>query len=102
MSGPSAGVFALVALLHDVIMVFVAFIVMRIPINESFIAVALTIIGYSTNDTIVVYDRIRENIRLQGGKMTLANLVDKSINQSLTRTINNVIPPKLDNFFRLL
>ena len=88
MSGPSAGVFALVALFHDVIMVFIAFIIMRIPLNESFIAVALTIIGYSTNDTIVIYDRIRENIRLQNGKLTLADLVDKSINQSLNRTIN--------------
>lgn len=88
MSGPSAGVMALVALFHDVIMVFVAFAIMRIPLNESFIAVALTIIGYSTNDTIVIYDRIRENLRLQGGKMPLADLVDNSINQTMARTIN--------------
>jgi preprotein translocase SecF subunit len=88
MSGPSAGIFALVALFHDVIMVFIAFIILKIPLNESFIAVALTIIGYSTNDTIVIYDRIRENIRLQSGKLPLAELVDKSINQSLSRTIN--------------
>lgn len=86
--GPSSGVMALVALLHDVIMVFVAFVLFRIPLNESLIAVVLTIIGYSTNDTIVIYDRIRENIRLEAGKLNLPDLVDKSINQSLTRTIN--------------
>lgn len=88
MSGPSAGFMALVALLHDVVIVFVAFVLFRIPLNESFIAVVLTIIGYSTNDTIVIYDRIRENIKLEGGKMPLADLVDMSVNQSMTRTIN--------------
>jgi len=86
--GPSAGVTALIALFHDVIIVFVAFIIMRIPLNESFIAVALTIIGYSTNDTIVIYDRIRENMRMQNGKMQLPDLVDRSINQTLSRTVN--------------
>ena len=88
MSGPSAGVMALVALLHDVVIVFVAFVLLRIPLNESLIAVVLTIIGYSTNDTIVIYDRIRENLRLQNGKMPLIDLVDASVNQTLSRTIN--------------
>ncbi len=88
MSGPSAGVMALVALLHDVIIVFVAFVLLRIPLNESLIAVVLTIIGYSTNDTIVIYDRIRENIKLEGGKIPLSDLVDKSVNQCMSRTIN--------------
>lgn len=87
-TGPSAGFTALLALFHDVIIVFVAFVIFRIPLNESLIAVALTIIGYSTNDTIVIYDRIRENIRLENGKMALSDLVDKSINQSMTRSIN--------------
>lgn len=86
-SGLSAGVMALVALFHDVAIVFFTFIVFKLPINESFIAVALTIIGYSINDTIVIYDRIREN-SLANRKMSLADLVDKSINQSLVRSLN--------------
>lgn len=88
MSGPSAGMMALVALFHDVFVAFFAFVIMRIPLNESLIAVVLTILGFSINDTIVVYDRIRENERLHHGKMPLSDLVDLSINQSLTRSIN--------------
>lgn len=91
MSGPSAGVMALVALYHDVILVFLVFVVLRIPLNESLIAVVLSILGFSINDTIVVYDRIRENERLLKGKMPLDELVDLSINQSLTRSINTSI-----------
>lgn len=88
MSGPSAGVMALVALFHDVILVFFVFVVLRIPLNESLVAVVLSILGFSINDTIVVYDRIRENERIHNGKMPLPDLVDLSINQSLTRSIN--------------
>lgn len=91
MSGPSAGIMALVALFHDVIIVFVAFVLLRIPINEPFIAVVLTVVGYSINDTIVIYDRIRENIKLENGKLALSDLVDKSIHQSLARTINTSV-----------
>ena len=61
LSGLSAGLTAIVALLHDVMVVFFAFVLFGIPIGDSFVAVVLTIIGYSINDTIVVYDRIREN-----------------------------------------
>lgn len=86
-SGLSAGVSAVIALLHDVAVVFFTFILFRIPINESFIAVSLTIIGYSINDTIVIYDRIRENKNLYR-KMSTPELVNKSINQSMSRTIN--------------
>jgi len=60
-SGLSAGVIGLIAMLHDVLVVFFTFIIFKMPINDSFIAVTLTIIGYSINDTIVIYDRIREN-----------------------------------------
>ncbi len=91
MSGPSAGVMALVALFHDVAIVFFVFVILRIPLNESLIAVVLSILGFSINDTIVVYDRIRENERLHNGKMPLSDLVDLSINQSLTRSINTSI-----------
>jgi preprotein translocase subunit SecF len=88
MSGPSAGVMALVALFHDVVIAFFVFVICRIPINESLVAVVLSILGFSINDTIVIYDRIRENERLTAKKMPLADLVDLSINQSLSRSIN--------------
>lgn len=86
-SGLSAGVMALVSLIHDAILVFFVFILFKIPINESFIAVTLTIIGYSVNDTIVIYDRIRENRNLDR-KMPVVELVNKSITQSFERSIN--------------
>lgn len=89
--GWSAGVFAVCALLHDVMFVFAVFVFFRIPISQNFIAVALTILGYSINATVVVYDRIRENKRLMGAKTTLNELVNTSINQSLTRSINTTV-----------
>jgi preprotein translocase SecF subunit len=91
MSGPSAGVMALVALFHDVLLVFFVFVVLRIPLNESMVAVVLSILGYSLNDTIVIYDRIRENERNYKGKMPLADLADLSVNQSLSRSINTTM-----------
>jgi preprotein translocase subunit SecF len=89
-SGLSAGVIALIALLHDVLVVFFTFTLFKIPINDSFIAVTLTIIGYSINDTIVIYDRIREN-KPHNLKMPVEELVNTSINQSLTRSINTTV-----------
>lgn len=96
--GLSAGMFALVALLHDVIMVFTTFIVFKIPINDAFIAVTLTIIGYSINDTIVIYDRMRENQRIYGNKISLGNLINLSQNQSFTRTLNT----SMNTFFSMV
>ncbi len=87
-SGLAAGVTGIIALVHDVALVFITFIVFRIPVNESFIAAALTILGFSINDTIVIYDRVRENKMLYGGKMPIDELVDKSITQSITRSVN--------------
>ncbi|MEG2204402.1 MAG: protein translocase subunit SecF, partial [Oscillospiraceae bacterium] len=84
--GWSAGVTALCALLHDVLMIFAVFVLFRIPINTNFIAVSLTILGYSLNDTIVIYDRIRENKRLYSA-MPMTEMVDKSLNQSFTRSL---------------
>jgi len=89
--GLSAGAMAIVALFHDAFIVTSAFIIFKIPINDSFIAAILTIIGFSINDTIVVYDRIRENERLLGKKFSAEELVDLSINQSMTRSINTNI-----------
>lgn len=85
--GASAGVMAVIALLHDVLMVYFTFIIFRMPLNDSFIAVVLTILGYSLNNTIIIYDRIRENRRLMGPKAEYAGLVDLSINQTLTRSV---------------
>lgn len=87
-SGLSAGVTGLIALLHDVLVVFFAFVVFNIPINDSFVAAALTILGFSINDTIVIYDRIRENKFLYGNKMPIEEIVNKSISQSFTRSLN--------------
>ncbi|MEG2175150.1 MAG: protein translocase subunit SecF, partial [Oscillospiraceae bacterium] len=86
-SGWSAGITAVIALLHDIIMVFAVFVLFRIPLNSNFIAVSLTILGYSLNDTIVIYDRLRENKRLCGPNLPTAELVNLSINQSFTRSL---------------
>lgn len=86
-SGMSAGVAAVIALLHDVIMVLGTFIIFRIPLDDNFIAVVLTILGYSINDTIVIYDRVRENKRLYGKNLTTRQLVNNSINETMTRTL---------------
>jgi SecD/SecF fusion protein len=85
--GLSAGFMSLVALLHDILVAFFAFTIFKLPIGDSFVAVALTILGYSINDTIVIYDRIRENARLDKN-MPIEQNVDKSISQSFTRSLN--------------
>ncbi len=90
-SGWSAGVMAVAALLNDLITVFGVFVIFRIPLDYNFIAVLLTILGYSINDTIVIYDRIRENNRLYGKSLSRAELVNNSINETLSRTISTTI-----------
>jgi|LSQX01.2.fsa_nt_gb SecD/SecF fusion protein len=85
--GLSAGAMSLVALLHDVLIAFFTFTIFQIPIGDTFVAVALSILGYSINDTIVIYDRIRENSR-GAKKMPIEDIVDKSVSQSFTRSLN--------------
>ena len=86
--GLKAGSTAIVALLHDMFVVFGVFVLLRIPLNGNFIAALLTILGYSINDTVVIYDRIRENSALYGKKqMSLAELVNLSVNQSFARSL---------------
>ena len=68
-------------------MVFAVFVIGRISLNANFIAVCLTILGYSLNDTIVIYDRIRENRRIYGTSMPVEDLVNLSLNQSMTRSL---------------
>ncbi len=88
-SGFTAAITALIALLHDIALVFFVFVIFKMPINDGFIAVVLTILGYSVNDTLVIFDRIRENRRLaNGNKLPLNDLVNKSIKQSFARTLN--------------
>lgn len=86
-----AGVCAIAALLHDCIIVYGTFIICHMSINANFMAVVLTILGYSINNTIVIYDRIRENETLYRKSKTRNDIVNMSINQSLTRSINTSI-----------
>jgi preprotein translocase SecF subunit len=90
MGGLSAGVMALVALIHDILVVFFTCVIFQIPIGESFVAVALSIIGYSINDTIVIYDRIRENSKTFAS-YPVETITDLSITQSMMRSINTNI-----------
>lgn len=90
MSGISAALFGIVALLHDALIMLSVYTVFNIPINDVFVAAILTIIGYSMNDTIVIYDRIRENSALMH-KADIETMVNTSTVQSLPRTINTLI-----------
>jgi len=90
LSGFSAGVCAIIALIHDVIVMFGVYITMKLPLNDIFVAALLTVIGYSINDTVVIYDRIRENTELMK-KSSLADIVNVSIHQSLSRSINTMV-----------
>lgn len=90
LSGLSAGVMAVLALIHDVFFVFFVFVWFGIPINDAYVAVTLTIIGYSINDTIVLYDRIRENKSITKNK-DIGALISESITQTLSRSINTSI-----------
>ena len=85
--GMSAGMFGLVALFHDMLMVYVVFVLFRMPIDSNFIAVILMILGYSLNDTIVIYDRIRENKAKMGPKASLIDVYNMSMSQVIKRTV---------------
>ncbi|MDO4473626.1 MAG: protein translocase subunit SecD [Eubacteriales bacterium] len=78
---------AVLALLHDVLVVLGFYAIARISVGNTFIACMLTIVGYSINATIVIFDRIREEMRFADRKTDLANVVNKSITQTLTRSI---------------
>lgn len=80
---------AVIALIHDILITLAIYAIFRIPLNTPFIAAILTILGYSINDTIVIFDRLRENLALskRSDPSAVANL---SINQSMTRSINTL------------
>jgi preprotein translocase subunit SecF len=81
------GIAAILALVHDVVITLGVFSVFRLEINLPVIAALLTVVGYSINATIVVFDRVRENLKVQK-KAELGELLNRAINQSLTRAIN--------------
>ena len=85
--GLSAGVMALVALFHDVAMIYFMYVIFRMPIDSNFIAVILMIIGYSLNDTIVIYDRVREERNAAGPKADIADVFNHSASVVMPRTI---------------
>jgi len=83
---PQFGFGAVAGLVHDVILVFGLIVLMRLEFNLNMVAAILTVIGYSMNDTVVVFDRLRENLR-KYKTMPLRDVIDLSINETLSRTI---------------
>lgn len=81
------GIAAIIALIHDVLITLSAYSIFFVPINSPFIAAILTIVGYSINDTIVIFDRIRENKKIHSGKSD-EFIADLSLKQSFVRCIN--------------
>ncbi|HSN58970.1 MAG TPA: protein translocase subunit SecF [Clostridiaceae bacterium] len=84
------GVSAIITLVHDMLVMVTVYSVFRIPVDSSFIAAILTVIGFSINDTIVVFDRIRENQRYIRNN-DIAYIANASITQTLARSINTVL-----------
>ena len=85
-----SGVAAVMALIHDVLIMLAVYLIFKIPVNSSFVATLLTILGYSINATIVMFDRVRENTRLTR-KEAFQSIVNKSVWQTMGRSINTTI-----------
>ncbi|MGF7057333.1 protein translocase subunit SecF [Brassicibacter mesophilus] len=81
------GLSAIIALVHDVLVAITVYAFFKIPINGSFVAAILTIVGYSINDTIVVFDRIRENLKIMK-KDKYEDIINTSISQTIVRSLN--------------
>lgn len=81
------GASSVIALLHDVLVVLAFYAIVRVSVGNTFIACMLTIVGYSINATIVIFDRVRENLRGMNSKEGLDEMVNRSITQTLTRSI---------------
>jgi len=86
-----SGFAALAALIHDALIMTALVLIFRTRINSSFIAAVLTIVGYSINDTIVVFDRIRENSKRFSHSLSREKIVDKSVSQTIVRSLNTSI-----------
>ncbi len=89
----ATGASAVLALVHDIIVVFTVYVVgsSLIQVGSTFIACMLTIVGYSINDTIVVFDRIRENRKKASSRTDLKEIINKSITETLSRSINTSV-----------
>jgi preprotein translocase SecF subunit len=85
--GLSAGVMALVALFQDIAMIYFLYVIFQMPIDSNFMAVVLMILGYSLNDTIVIYDRVREERKILGRKADVATVFNLSCSKTIKRTI---------------
>jgi preprotein translocase SecF subunit len=81
------GLTAIIALVHDVLVLLAVYSLFRIPVNSSFIAAVLTIVGYSINDTIVVFDRVRENVKIMK-RASFEEIANTSLKQTISRSIN--------------
>jgi len=81
---------AIIALLHDILIVVTVYAVFQIPVNATFIAAVLTVVGYSINDTIVIFDRIRENQNIMR-KASIEDMTNTSLTQTMARSINTVV-----------
>jgi preprotein translocase subunit SecF len=96
---PDYAVFAIIALFHDILVTAGVFsilgLVFGIEIDSLFIVAMLTICGFSVNDTVVIYDRIRENVKLDAGATSFNDLVNASVNQTLSRSINTTLTATL-------
>ena len=86
--GISAALIAIIVLIHDIAFVFATMVFFKFALSDVFVAVALMVLGYSLNNTIVVFDRIRENRKLLGKEEPIAKIVNVSINQTLSRSVN--------------
>lgn len=84
----SYGIAAVIALVHDVLIVLAVYAIFNIPVNAPFVAAMLTVVGYSINDTIVVFDRIRENLKYNKKKSPYMEVANESIGQTISRSIN--------------
>ena len=84
--GLAAAITAFIKLIHDLIITLMVYSVFGLPLNTTFVAALLTILGYSIDDTVIIYDRIRENERIHN-KKSMPEIINMSINQTLRRTL---------------
>lgn len=86
----TSGLSAIICLAHDILVILSLYVIFKLPLNLNFIAVALTILGYSINAGIIVFDRVRENVKIDK-RADFADVVEKSLWQTMGRTINTTI-----------
>jgi len=86
-----SGLSSTLCLAHDMLIMLTFYSLLQIPMNTPVIAALLTILGYSINATIIIFDRVRENVRLKKNTVGFGDIVDMSVNQTLMRTINTTV-----------